>query len=346
MSSQYKEAGVDVDAGDSLIRKIRPFIESTFGPQVRGSFGHYGALFSLDALGAAGTLLAAGTDGVGTKLQLTRTTGYWDRIGQDLVAMCGNDILCLGARPLFFLDYFATGKLEIEHAAQVIQGIAEACKIVSCALIGGETAEMPGMYQSGDFDMAGFMVGSVREEKVIDGSRIEVGDTALGLASDGFHANGYTLVRKLIADHQLDLSCAFNEEKETLGDLITRPTRLYGPILDPILDSTSLHGLAHITGGGLLGNLPRILPDQCRIRLDRSRWKRPPLLTYFQELGDISEREMVSVFNDGVGMVLVVATDNAVQIQSQLESSGETVWHLGEIEKRGPNDSAAELVQT
>lgn len=340
---RYKEAGVDITAGEALVDKIRPYIEKTYREEVRGAFGHYASLFSLSSLGAEGMLLVSSTDGVGTKVELTRMTAQWERIGQDLVAMCANDILCLGAKPLFFLDYFATGRLDVNATAAIIRGIAKTCEKIHCALIGGETAEMPGLYRPGDFDMAGFIVGAVAENSVIDGSRIDVGNRVIGLASDGFHANGFSLVRKIVSEHKLDLENPINGDSAPLGELLTRPTRLYGPLLEPIIENAGLRGLAHITGGGLLGNLPRILPPHCCIRIDRSRWERPPLFAYFQRLGEIADREMLRVFNDGIGMVLVLSEKEAETITAQLESSGETVWQLGHVEARQGKEAAVVL---
>lgn len=334
----YKEAGVDIAAGEAFVEQIRPAVEATYSEAVSGAFGHYGARFSLSGLGTDKIQLVSGTDGVGTKLELTRLTGQWQRIGQDLVAMCANDILCLGARPLFFLDYLATSRLQPEPAVAIVKGIAQACEHISCSLIGGETAEMPGIYQSGQFDLAGFIVGWVKEDRVIDGSKIEAGDQVLGLASSGFHSNGYTLVRKIIAEHNLALESALPGESDTLGDQLTRPTRLYGPLLEAILDHPGVHGLAHITGGGLLGNLPRIMPASARIVLDRTRWERPRFVSALQELAQISDNEMVRTFNDGIGMVLVVRSRDAAGIIKHLESTGERVYQMATVASRAPGE--------
>lgn len=340
---RYKEAGVDIAAGEAFVERIRPAIEATYSSAVTGAFGHYGARYSLRSLGTDKIQLVSGTDGVGTKLDLTRLTGQWERIGQDLVAMCANDILCLGARPLFFLDYLATSRLEPEPAAAIVTGIARACELISCSLIGGETAEMPGLYQPGHFDLAGFIVGWVKDDRVIDGSRIELGDRVLGLPSSGFHSNGYTLLRRIIAEKKLELERALPGEAETLGEQLTRPTRLYGPHLEGLLDHPGLHGLAHITGGGLIGNLPRILPEASRIVLDRQKWERPSFMSTLQDLGKISDAEMVRTFNDGIGMVLVVHAKDAAGITQHLEAAGETVYHLADVGPRGPGESAVTL---
>ncbi len=344
MSESYKQAGVDIDAGEALVAKIKPFVEATHGKEVRGNYGGYGALFAIDAIDSQRNLLVTGTDGVGTKLELTKETGYWDRIGQDLVAMCANDILCLGARPLFFLDYYATGELEVDSTARIIKGIAAACQTIGCALVGGETAEMPGVYKPGDFDMAGFIVGVVAADRVLDGSRIQPGDRVLGLASSGFHSNGYSLIRHIIAQQQLDLETKAPGEDATLSDLLTRPTRLYGPIIAPLLDADLCHGLAHITGGGLIGNIPRILPDECRLQLDRSRWERPQHFDFFQELGSLSAQDMVRVFNDGIGLVVITGAEQGDTVSNQLTSCGESVWDLGTIEAREAGQEAVELI--
>ena len=277
-------------------------------------------------------------------MELTKETGYWDRIGQDIVAMCANDILCLGASPLFFLDYYATGELDVDCSASIIRGIAEACQTIGCALVGGETAEMPGVYQPGDFDIAGFIVGWVSEEALIDGTRIEVGDAVLGIASSGFHSNGYSLLRKIISDQRLNMESLVPGTPTTLGDALTEPTRLYGPVIEALFETQAIHGLAHITGGGLIGNLPRILPENCRVTLERSSWERSPVMSFIEELGGIPPHEMVQVFNDGVGMVLIVSPDQSAHIQSQLQAAGETVWELGIIETRQAGQAPVELV--
>jgi phosphoribosylformylglycinamidine cyclo-ligase len=344
LSERYKEAGVDIDAGDDFVKRIRSAVEATHGPGVQGPFGHYGALFSLAHLNPHNGLLVSSTDGVGTKLELVRKLDDWMGIGQDLVAMCANDILCLGARPLFFLDYLATGKLDVEVAVRLVEGIAGACKQIGCAVTGGETAEMPGLYQEGKLDLAGFIVGWVQEDQLVNGKEIQEGDCVVGIASDGFHSNGFSLVRMIIENAHLDLDLPLIEGNPPLGKQLLTPTRLYGPVMEKIADIPGIHGIAHITGGGLVGNLPRILPDQYRITLDHSLWSRPALMQRFQELGHISEDEMLRVFNDGIGLSLVVAESAADTILKELERSGEKAWVIGRVEARGP-ESPPVIVQ-
>lgn len=342
-TEKYKEAGVDSAAGDDFVRKIAPLLEQTRRPEVKGGIGHYGSLFSLGNLSSKKGFLAASTDGVGTKLALTRETQSWSALGQDLVAMCANDILCLGAKPLFFLDYFVTGKLELDSATQIVGGIARACQQIGCALVGGETAEMPDLYSPDGFDLAGFIVGWVSEDRLIDGTKVTIGDTVIGLASSGFHANGYSLLRKIISDHKLNLQEPLETSGEPLGSILSRPTQLYGPILDGILEKHEIHGLAHITGGGLIGNLPRILPNSCQVQLERTRWKHPPFFGQIQELGDISDEEMLKVFNDGIGMVLIIPPHEVKPILTQLESFQVEAWSIGEVVERSRAMQAVEI---
>lgn len=328
----YAEAGVDIDAGNALVSRIGPAAARTARSGVVSGLGGFGALFDLRAAGFADPVLVAATDGVGTKLRIAIDTGALDSIGIDLVAMCVNDLLCQGAEPLFFLDYFATGKLEPEAAAQVIEGIAEGCARSGCALIGGETAEMPGMYGAGDFDLAGFAVGAFERGRALPAG-VEAGDVVLGLASDGVHSNGYSLVRKVAERAGLGWGDpAPFATGQSLGAALLTPTRLYvRPVLAAIA-ADGVHGLAHITGGGLTENLPRVLPEGLGARIDLGAWSLPPVFAWLRDAGGLSQAELLKTFNAGVGMVLVVAPEAAEALQGQLEAAGETVYRLGEVQ--------------
>ena len=330
-SLTYRDAGVDIDAGDALIDRIKPYARRTMRPGVLAGIGGFGALFELPK-GYREPVLVSGTDGVGTKLKLAFELQRHDTIGIDLVAMSVNDILTLGAEPLYFLDYYACGKLDVATASEVVKGIATGCERAGCALIGGETAEMPGMYTPGEYDLAGFAVGVVEKSAIVDGSTIRAGDIVLGLASDGAHSNGYSLVRKIISTSgtSLDQRIGF----ETLADLILAPTRIYvKPVLE-LLATVRVKGMAHITGGGIVENVPRVLGGDLTARLDRKTWTMPPLFTWLQEQGNVADDEMLRVFNCGIGMVLVVSPEDADQATSLLEQKGETVWRIGVIDRR------------
>ena len=333
-SLSYRDAGVDIDAGDALVERIKPYARRTLRPEVLAGIGGFGALFEI-AKSYREPVLVAGTDGVGTKLKLAFELNRHDTVGIDLVAMSVNDILVQGAEPLFFLDYFACGKLDVDTAASVIQGIARGCELAGCALIGGETAEMPGMYPAGEYDLAGFAVGVVEKSKIIDGKRIVPGDAVLGLASSGAHSNGYSLVRKILERSRPDLAAGFDGGR-SLGEVVMAPTRIY---VKPLLALLRQHpgavkGLAHITGGGLLENVPRILADDLCAVLRKSAWPRPRLFDWLQEQGGVEETEMHRVFNCGIGMVLVVSSENADEVASMLAAAGETVYRIGAIERR------------
>jgi phosphoribosylformylglycinamidine cyclo-ligase len=329
----YRDAGVDIDAGDQLVENIKPYAKRTMRPGVLAGIGGFGALFEI-ARNYREPVLVAGTDGVGTKLKLAFELDGHDTVGIDLVAMSVNDILVQGAEPLFFLDYFACGKLDVATATRVVKGIAAGCEQAGCALIGGETAEMPGMYPGGEYDLAGFAVGVVEKSKIIDGSTIAEGDVLLGLASSGAHSNGYSLIRKIIETKKIDLATMF--ESKTLAQWILTPTRIYvKPLLD-LMKSLSVKGLAHITGGGLLENVPRVLPEAVSAHIDRSMWPQPPLFKWLQEQGNIADREMFRVFNCGVGMVVIVNAADADTAQTLLRQSGETVWPIGKVARRAP----------
>jgi len=337
----YREAGVDIDAGDALVDRIKPLAKRTMRPEVLGGIGGFGALFEVPKRYQE-PVLVSGTDGVGTKLKLAFALNRHDTVGIDLVAMSVNDILVQGAEPLFFLDYFACGKLSVDTAAAVVGGIAKGCELSGCALIGGETAEMPGMYPEGEYDLAGFAVGAVEKSQILDASRVAEGDVLLGLASSGFHSNGYSLVRKVLERACGDCTpealakISLPGTNQSLADLVMAPTKLY---VRSMLSALTAHrdaikAMAHITGGGLVGNVPRILPDSMTAVLKASSWTRPAVMTWIQEQGAIPEDEMHRVFNCGIGMVVVVKPSEAEQVAAHLTTQGEVVYRIGEIRRR------------
>lgn len=339
-SLTYRDAGVDMAAGDQLVENIKPFAKRTMRPEVIGGIGGFGALVEISKK-YKNPVLVSGTDGVGTKLKLAFHLNKHDTIGIDLVAMSVNDILVQGAEPLFFLDYFACGKLNVPNATDVIKGIAAGCEQAGCALIGGETAEMPSMYPEGEYDLAGFAVGVVEKENIIDGSKIIPGDVVLGLASSGPHSNGYSLVRKIIERSNPDLSAKF--EDESLGETLLAPTRIYVKPLLKLMQTLPVKGMAHITGGGLTENIPRILSKNLTARLDKASWPRPKIFQWLQQEGNVEENEMHRVFNCGIGMTVVVAAEHAEQAIKELKDSGEQVWQIGKIDSR-VGDEAQTLV--
>ena len=326
----YADAGVDIDAGNALVERIKPAAKRTSRSGTMSGLGGFGALFDLKGAGYEDPILVAATDGVGTKLRIAIDTGHVDGVGIDLVAMCVNDLVCQGAEPLFFLDYFATGKLDTDSAARVIEGIAEGCVRSGCALIGGETAEMPGMYPAGDFDLAGFAVGAMERGSDLP-KDVAAGDVLLGLASDGVHSNGYSLVRKLVEVSGLgwDADCPWSEG--SLGEVLLTPTRLYVKQALAAVRAGGVHALAHITGGGLTENLPRVLPEGCGATIDLTSWALPPVFKWMAEVGGIEEREMLKTFNCGIGMILSVSADRAEALKALLEAEGETVYTLGSV---------------
>lgn len=332
----YADAGVSIDAGNALVKTIGPLARSTSRPGAEVELGGFGGFFDLKAAGYSDPLLVAANDGVGTKLKLAIEAGKHDGVGVDLVAMCANDLIVQGAEPLFFLDYYATGKLDNAVAAEVVASIAEGCRQAGCALIGGETAEMPGMYSEGDYDLAGFCVGAVNRDKVLTGANIAAGDVILGLASSGVHSNGFSLVRRIIADRGWDIDESYPWAGGlTLGELLLQPTRIYVRSLLPLVQEGLIKGLAHITGGGLLENIPRVLPQEAHAQVDASAWQLPKLFELLQEGGSIEPREMVRTFNCGIGMVIVVGATAADGVATRLEQAGETVFSIGRIES-GP----------
>jgi phosphoribosylformylglycinamidine cyclo-ligase len=328
----YRDAGVDIEAGDSLVERIKPFARRTMRPEVLGGIGGFGALVEVSKK-YTDPVMVSGTDGVGTKLKLAFRLKKHDTIGIDLVAMSVNDILVLGAEPIFFLDYFACGKLDVVVAASVIQGIAAGCEQAGCALIGGETAEMPGMYDPNEYDLAGFAVGLVEKAKILDGTRIVPGDAIIGLASSGPHSNGFSLVRRVVAVSGADLWEKFDNER-TLGEALLEPTRIYVKPVLSLLSQVPIKGMAHITGGGLTENIPRVLPQATCARLERSRWPALPIFDWLQRYGRIEDREMTRTFNCGIGMALVVAREDAQKALATLSDLGVESYEIGEIVPR------------
>ncbi|AKM29850.1 phosphoribosylformylglycinamidine cyclo-ligase [Pandoraea faecigallinarum] len=327
----YRDAGVDIEAGDALVEAIKPFAKKTLRDGVLGGIGGFGALFEVPKRYKE-PVLVSGTDGVGTKLKLAFTLNKHDTVGQDLVAMSVNDILVQGAEPLFFLDYFACGKLDVATAATVVKGIAQGCELAGCALIGGETAEMPSMYPDGEYDLAGFAVGAVEKSKIIDGKSIVPGDVVLGLASSGAHSNGYSLVRKIIDVARPDLDADFHGQP--LRDVLMAPTRIYVKPLLALMETLTVKGMAHITGGGIVENIPRVLQDHLTADIRQDAWTLPPLFQWLQEHGKVADAEMHRVFNCGIGMAVIVSAADADAAVTHLEASGETVYRLGTIRER------------
>ena len=335
-SYSYEQAGVSIAAGNALVKAIGPLVKATARPGADAEIGGFGGFFDPKAAGFKDPLLVAANDGVGTKVKLAIDHDRHDTIGQDLVAMCVNDLIVQGAEPLFFLDYFATGKLETGVAERVVASIAEGCKLAGCALIGGETAEMPGMYAAGDYDLAGFCVGAVERGEQLTGDKVASGDVLLALASSGVHSNGYSLVRRLAADKgwKLDRPALFDPDRLLIDHLI-EPTRIYVKSLLPVIRSGRIHALAHITGGGLLENVPRVLPEGLHARIDVGAWEQPRLMAFLQAQGNIEPAEMARTFNCGIGMVLAVSADDAAGVQADLEAAGEQVFVIGAIEPGG-----------
>jgi phosphoribosylformylglycinamidine cyclo-ligase len=337
-SLSYRDAGVDIDAGSALVEKIKSTAKKTTRPGVLSGLGGFGALFELPVDRYRQPVLVSGTDGVGTKLKLAIEMGKHDTIGIDLVAMCVNDLIVQGAEPLFFLDYYATGKLDVDAAAEVVQGIGAGCELAGAALTGGETAEMPGMYQEGDYDVAGFCVGVVEKDQIIDGSKVAADDVLIGIASSGPHSNGYSLVRKIIEHSGASLADVFGDS--TLGEILLTPTRIYIKPLLALFKQVDVHALSHITGGGLLENLPRVMPEGTSANIDCSAWTRPAIFDWLQQQGNVTVEEMHRTFNCGVGMVLCVAPEDAAKIIEFLQQQGEEAWQIGTIHST-PNEAAS-----
>jgi phosphoribosylformylglycinamidine cyclo-ligase len=343
----YAQAGVSIAAGNALVRAIAPLAKSTRRPGADADLGGFGGFFDLRAAGFSDPLLVAANDGVGTKLKLAIDSGRHDTVGIDLVAMCVNDLIVQGAEPLFFLDYYATGKLDNDVATAVVAGIAEGCKQAGCALIGGETAEMPGMYSEGDYDLAGFCVGAVERDQVLTADKVAAGDVILGLASSGVHSNGYSLVRRLAADKgwKLDRPALF-DNTTLLIDALMAPTRIYVRSLLPLIRAGHVHALAHITGGGILENIPRILPAQLHAHIDADAWEQPRLMAFLQAQGGIEPEEMARTFNCGIGMAVVVAEGDMEHVTAELEAAGETVLRIGSISDGAKGCTVSGSVET
>jgi phosphoribosylformylglycinamidine cyclo-ligase len=355
-SLSYRDAGVDIDAGDALVEAIKPYARRTMRPEVLAGIGGFGALVEISKKYREPVLVAS-TDGVGTKLKLAFHLNRHDTIGIDLVAMSVNDVLVQGAEPLFFLDYFACGKLDVATATDVIKGIAQGCELAGCALIGGETAEMPGMYPAGEYDLAGFAVGVVEKSAIIDGSAIAAGDAVLGLRSSGAHSNGYSLIRAIIERVQPDLQAEFSSfvtagrdtlpealHGRTLAQVLLEPTRIYVKPLLALMQQIKVKGLAHITGGGLVENIPRALPDGVTAVLQQSAWPMPPLFKWLQQHGGVADAEMHRVFNCGIGMTLIVGEEDAATAMRMLTEAGESVYRIGRIETRAPGQARTVVV--
>lgn len=339
-SLSYKDAGVDIDAGDALVERIKGVAKRTRRPEVMAGLGGFGALCEIPK-GYHEPVLVSGTDGVGTKLRLAMDLGIHDTIGIDLVAMCVNDLIVLGAEPLFFLDYYASGHLNVDMAASVVEGIGQGCEQAGCALVGGETAEMPGMYEGEDYDLAGFCVGVVEKSQIIDGSKVAAGDKLIGLASSGPHSNGYSLIRKILEVAKADLQQKLTNG--TLAEALLAPTRIYVKPLLALIKQCQVNALSHITGGGLLENIPRVLPANTKAVIDTTSWQRPEVFDWLQQNGNVTEREMHRTFNCGVGMVICVPADQADKALDILTELGEQAWLLGEIAKAADGEDQVEL---
>ncbi|MCX2975753.1 phosphoribosylformylglycinamidine cyclo-ligase [Candidatus Marimicrobium litorale] len=324
----YKDAGVNIDAGNALVERIKGVTARTARPEVLGGLGGFGALCEIPE-GYKQPVLVSGTDGVGTKLKLAMDIGIHDTIGIDLVAMCVNDLVVAGAEPLFFLDYYATGALNVDTAADVVTGIGHGCELAGCALVGGETAEMPGMYEGDDYDLAGFCVGVVEKSDIIDGSSVQEGDTLLAIASSGPHSNGYSLIRKIIEVSAADLQQPMGES--TLGETLLTPTTVYVKALLSLFSQVKVKALSHITGGGLLENLPRVLPDSCNAQIDTASWQWPEVFQWLQSQGNVETHEMYRTFNCGVGMVICVAREDTAKTIAILQTEGHDTWEIGRI---------------
>ncbi len=331
----YKDAGVDIIAGDQLVEKIKPFAKKTMRNGVLAGLGGFGSMFEIPK-NYKNPVLVSGTDGVGTKLKLAFETNNHKTIGQDLVAMCVNDILVQGAEPLFFLDYYACGKLSVSQATDVIKGIADGCQIAGCALVGGETAEMPGMYNEGEYDLAGFSVGIVEKQNIIDGSKVKSGDTVIGLPSSGPHSNGYSLIRRLLKETKTNLNDSFDDK--TFADVLLAPTKIYVKPLLNLIKKLEVKALAHITGGGLTENIPRVLPPHLAVEINLSSWQKPNIFSWLQTAGNLTDQEMFKTFNCGIGMILILSQENKVQAFEILKLMDQESIELGMVSQREKDD--------
>lgn len=339
-SLSYKDAGVDIEAGDALVERIKSVARRTQRPEVLAGLGGFGALFELPK-GYREPVLISGTDGVGTKLRLAMMLNKHDTIGIDLVAMCANDLIVAGAEPLFFLDYYATGKLNVEVAASVIGGIGVGCEMAGCSLVGGETAEMPGMYEGEDYDLAGFCVGIAEKSELIDGAKVRPGDALIAISSSGPHSNGYSLIRKILEISKADLNAQVGDQ--TLADALIAPTRIYVKSLLALIKAVPVHALSHITGGGLLENIPRVLPAQTKAVINTDSWTLPPVFQWLQREGNVERREMFRTFNCGTGMIVCVPESHCAAALAKLAELGETAWRIGQIETAQADEEQVEL---
>jgi phosphoribosylformylglycinamidine cyclo-ligase len=343
MAATYKDAGVDIEAGKRAVELMREAVQATHGPEVLKTRADFGGLFALEQSGYRQPVLVSATDGVGTKLKVAFAAGKHDTVGIDLVAMCVNDIAVLAARPLFFLDYFATGRLSPETAAAVVSGIAQGCRQAGCALIGGETAELPGFYGPGEYDLAGFAVGIVERSALVDGSKVQAGDALIGVASSGLHSNGYSLVRRvLLEDGAMALDGHVGILGCTLAEELLRPTRIYVRAIRALMQAVDVHGMAHITGGAFPDNVERIIPERIAARIDTTAWTVPPIFRLVQEKGNVSQEEMYRTFNMGVGLVAAVPAEQADKAIAAVQAAGEKAWRIGEVTAR--RDAAVELL--
>jgi phosphoribosylformylglycinamidine cyclo-ligase len=341
----YRDAGVDIEKGNSFIQAIKPMVESTFRPDVLTKIGGFAGCVSLNLERYKRPILVSSTDGVGTKLKIAFAMDCHDTVGIDLVAMCVNDIVVSGAKPLFLLDYIGTSHLDPEKGMKVVSGIVKGCMEAECSLIGGETAEMPGFYKEGEYDLAGFAVGIVEDAQLIDGSTVTVGDKLIGISSNGLHSNGYSLVRKLLLDyHKMDLEGRVEEIGEVLGKELLRPTRIYVKTILNVVRDFKIGGIAHITGGGITGNLPRIISKGCKAIIHRGTWEIPPIFSFLKEKGDLPEEEMLRTFNNGIGMILIVKTKEHDEVLGRLNSLGEKAFTIGEIVKAEKEEEPIEFV--
>lgn len=333
----YKDAGVDTKEGERAVDLMKSHVKKTFNKNVLTGLGSFGSLFNLDLEGISEPVLVSGTDGVGTKLKIAFLTDTHDTVGQDCVAMCVNDILCQGAKPLFFLDYIATGKVNAEKVADIVKGIADGCVLGECALVGGETAEMPGFYQDGEYDMAGFAVGIVDKKKIIDGSKIRKDDVVVGIPSSGIHSNGYSLVRKLFFDKlNMTVSHRVEELNSTLGEALITPTKIYTKVCNSVLSEIQVKGIIHITGGGFFENIPRIIPEGLGVEIQTGSWEAAPIFDYIKKMGDIDTKEMFATFNMGIGMMMVVDPADVELVKKRIQAAGEQAYEIGKvIEGRG-----------
>ncbi|HUT71317.1 MAG TPA: phosphoribosylformylglycinamidine cyclo-ligase [Desulfatiglandales bacterium] len=342
---RYAEAGVDIEAGKRFVESIKPIVSKTFKSNVMSDLGAYAALYSLNVENMKKPVLVSSTDGVGTKLKIAFMLNKHDTVGIDLVAMCVNDIIVQGATPLFFLDYLSMGKLNHETAVQIIEGISTGCEQARCSLIGGETAEMPGFYSPDEYDLAGFIVGLVDADQIIDGSDTAIGNQLIGLASSGLHSNGYSLVRRIFFDGlKMSVDDYVEEFSRTVGEELLEPTKIYVDTMNPLIRNFHISGISHITGGGISENLPRILPAHCQAIISRSSWTPQPVFGFIQKAGSISEEEMMRTFNNGIGMILIVAEQDVQDVINQIKAMGETAYRIGWIQQRDPEDRAVRFV--